>query len=99
MVALNSAFDAAAERNQINLALRGLDNQVALLHAAQVQTGDQDLPDDGTGITYHLTVMQEQMKDQKGQPVPNMLRATITAKWTLHGQADERDISELIYQP
>ena len=99
VMALDSAFDAANERNQIDVALRGLDNQMSLLHEARVSPGENDLPDDGSGILYHVSVEQEQMQDQKMQPVPNMYRATISAKWTLNGQADERDASELIYQP
>jgi hypothetical protein len=99
VMALDSAFDAALDRNQIDLAIRGLENQVALLHAARVLPGEQDAPDDGTGILYHVSVAQEQMQDQKGQPVPNLLRATVTATWRAHGQAEERDVSELIYQP
>jgi hypothetical protein len=98
-MALDSAFDAAMDRNEIDVAIRGLANQMTLLHAARVLPGDNDLPDDGSGILYHLTVLQEQMKDQKMQPVPNMYRATITATWKSHGQAQERDVTELIYQP
>jgi hypothetical protein len=99
VVALNSSFDAAEDRNQIDLALRGLSNQMALLHAARVLPGEQDAPDDGTGIAYHISIAQEQMQDQKKQPVPNMYRATITATWKWRGQDNERDVSELVYQP
>jgi len=99
VMALDSSFDAALERNQINMALRGLNNQIALLHSARVQPGESDAPDDGSGIQYHISIAQEQLQDQKGQPVPNTYRATITATWNFRGQAQERDFSELIYQP
>lgn len=99
VMALDSAFDAAMERNQIDVALRGLENQVALLHSARVLPGETDAPDDGSGILYHISVTQEQMQDQKKQPVPNMYRATITATWKFRGETQERDISHLIYQP
>jgi len=99
VMALDSAFDAAMDRNEVDAAIRGLNNQMALLHAARVLPGDNDLPDDGSGILYHLTVEQEQLQDQKKQTVPNMLRATITATWKSRGQAQERDVSQLIYQP
>ena len=99
VVALNSAFDAAHARAQIDLAVRGLNNQLALLHTARVLPGEQDVPDDGTGIAYHISVAQEQMQDQKHQPVPNMYRATITATWTDRNQPNQRDVSALIYQP
>jgi hypothetical protein len=99
VMALDSAFDAAMDRNQIDMALRGLENQMELLHAARQQPGELDLPDDGTGILYHLSVGQDQMQDQKGQPIPNMFRATITATWKSHGQTQERDVTQLMYQP
>jgi hypothetical protein len=99
VTALDSAFDAATDRNEMDGAIRGLENQMALLHAARVLPGESDLPDDGSGILYHVAISQEQMQDQKKQPVPNMYRATITATWKSHGQAQERDVTELIYQP
>jgi hypothetical protein len=99
VMALDSTFDAAMDRNEIDVAIRGLQNQMALLHAGRVLPGDNDLPSDGSGIVYHLAVEQEQMQDQKKQPVPNMYRATITARWKSRGQVQERDVTELIYQP
>jgi type II secretory pathway component PulJ len=99
VMALQSAFDAAMDRNEVDVAIRGLENQMALLHASPLLLGATDLPDDGSGILYHLMVEQEQMQDQKKQPVPNIYRATITATWTSRGLTDERDVSELIYQP
>ncbi|MCE0523466.1 MAG: hypothetical protein LV480_11215 [Methylacidiphilales bacterium] len=98
VIALNSSLDAAMDRNAAELATRGLQNQLVLLHAARVQPGDNDLPDDGSGVLYHLTVDQEQMQDQKNQLVPNMYRAVLTAKWKSHGQVEARTVSELIYQ-
>jgi Tfp pilus assembly protein PilV len=99
VMALNSAFDAAMDRNEIDMAIRGLDNQMVLLHSARVLPGENDLPDDGSGILYHVAITQEQMQDQKHQPVPNMYRATITATWKSRGETEERDVTELIYQP
>src|SRR6202020_1737121 len=86
VVALQSAFDAAMDRDEIDVAIRSLNNQMTLLHATPLLLGDSDLPDDGSGILYHLTVAQEPMQDQKSQPVPNMYRATITATWKSHGE-------------
>jgi hypothetical protein len=97
--ALQSAFDAAKDRNEVDLALRGLANQMALLHSARVLPGETDAPDDGTGVLYHISIAQEQMQDEKGQPVPNMYRATITATWKARADTEQRDVSELIYQP
>jgi hypothetical protein len=99
VMALNSSFDAAMDRNEIDVAIRGLESQMELLHSARVLPGETDAPDDGSGVLYHIVIAQEQMQDQKGQPVPNMYRATITATWKSRGEAEERDVSELIYQP
>lgn len=97
--ALDSSFDAAISRNEIDQAVRGLNNQMALLHGIHIQPEDQDLPDDGSGFLYHLTITQEQLFDQKHVPIPNMYRATLTVTWKSHGQTEDRSVSELIYQP
>ena len=99
VMALDSAFDATNDRNEVASAIRGLGNQMALLHSTRVVPGENDLSDNGSGILYHVAIALEQMQDQKNKPVPNMYRATITATWKSHGQAEERDVSELIYQP
>ncbi|SRR5260221_1933585 len=99
VLALSTALDVAKERNEIDAATRGLENQRALLHAGRVLPLDKDLPDDGSGILYHLTIQPEQLQDQKKQPVAGMYRATLRAKWKSGGQAEDRSVSELIYQP
>jgi len=100
VLALDRCFDAANDRNQIDLAVRGLQNQMALLYGTRIQPGDTDAPDDGTGVLYHVSVTQEQeLRDQKGQPIANMYRATITASWKAHGSTQTRNVSELIFQP
>jgi hypothetical protein len=100
VMALNRCFDAANNRNQIDLAVRGLGNQMALLHGARLTPGETDAPDDGSGVLYHISVLQEQdLRDQKGNPLPSMYRATITATWKDPGGAQSREVSELIYQP
>jgi type II secretory pathway pseudopilin PulG len=99
VAALSSAFDAADNRNEIDVAVRGLQNQMALLHGSRLLPGESDASDDGSGVLYHISVVQEQLNDQKGNPLPNIYRATITATWKSQGQSEERDVSELIYQP
>jgi hypothetical protein len=99
VVALDSAFDAAKSRNENDVALLGLQNQMALLHGARILPGDRDMPDDGSGVLYHVSVAIEQMQDQKQQPLQNMLRATITATWKSGSGQETRSVSELIYQP
>jgi type II secretory pathway component PulJ len=99
VVALNESFNAAQDRNAADAAARGLRNQLALLRAAPLAPGDRDLPDDGSGMNYHLIVAPEQMTDQKKQPVLGLLRATITARWKRDGRVESQEISELVYQP
>ena len=99
VMALNTAMNSAIERNAIDAATLGLENQRAMLHASRLVPTDKDLPDDGSGITYHLLVEPAQLQDQKKQPVAGIYRATITAKWGVGSHADDRKISELIYQP
>jgi hypothetical protein len=99
VIALDTAFNVAMQRNQIDTATRGLENQVALLHAQQLLPEDKDLDDDGSGILYHRTIQPEQVFDQKKQPLAGLLRVTITAKWNSAGQPYERHVSELVYQP
>jgi hypothetical protein len=101
VVALNKCLEAAVARNQIEVVVRGLDNQMALLHGTRIQPGESDAPDDGTGVAYHISVAQEQqLRDQKGLPIPSMYGATITATWkTPGGDVQTRTVSELIFQP
>lgn len=99
VMALNMAMNAALQRNAIDAATLGLENQRAMLHASRLIPTDKDLPDDGSGITYHLLVEAAQMQDQKKQPVAGIYRATITAKWGIGSHAQDRTITELMYQP
>jgi prepilin-type N-terminal cleavage/methylation domain-containing protein len=99
VVALNESMDAAKDRNGADAAVRGLSNQLSLLRGAPITPGDQDLPDDHTGLTYHLTIAPEPLQDQKKQAVLNIYRATLTVKWKSDGHAEDRQVSELIYQP
>ncbi len=99
VLALQAAFDVAKERNEIDVVLRGLQNQMALVHGARVDPNEKDVPDDGSGVTYHISIAPEQMQDQKQNPVEGIMRVTITAKWQSNGQDEDRSLSELIYQP
>jgi hypothetical protein len=90
---------AARERNEIAAAVNGLDNQLALVHGSRLVPSQQDLPDDGSGISYHLNIAVKQLKDQRNLPIPDLYEVTVTAKWTSDGQKEDRSLSELIYQP
>ena len=99
VLALDAAMTAGGERNEIAVVNSGLSNQMALLHEAPIFPCDKDIPGDETNIIYHLVIAPEQFKDQKGQPVLSIFRATITAKWKSHGQDEDRSLSALFYQP
>ncbi len=101
VVALDGCLDAANERNKIDLATHGLENQMALLHGSNIQPGETDAPDDGTGVAYHVSVaLAQDLRDQKGLPVPNTYNVTITATWkSPNGALETRAVSEMVYQP
>lgn len=99
VTALSESFRAAEDRNTADQAARGLRNQLALLRGAPIAPGERDLPDDGSGTTYHLAVAPEPMLDQKKQPILGVYRATIFAQWKSGGQVEKRQLWELVYQP
>ena len=99
VLALHESFGTAQDRNVADTATRGLRNQLALLHGGMLAPGERDADDDGSGISYHISVAPEPMLDQKKQPVLGVLRATVTAQWKRDGHAESRSISELVYQP
>jgi hypothetical protein len=100
VMALDGCLQAGAQRNKIDVAVRGLENQMALLHGSTIQPGETDAPPDGTGVSYHVSVLQAQdLRDQKGLPIPSIWRATITATWkSPSGELQTRSVSEMIYQ-
>ena len=101
VMALNGCLDTANARNRIELAVHGLENQMALLHGSNIQPGETDAPDDGTGVAYHVSVEQAQdLRDQKGLPIPSTYRVTITATWKApNGTLQTRSVSEMVFQP
>jgi len=101
VVALDGCLNTANARNRVDLAVHGLQNQMALLHGSNIQPGETDAPDDGTGVAYHISVLLAQdLRDQKGLPVPNTYRVTITATWkSPNGELQTRSVSEMVYQP
>ena len=101
VMALNGCLDTANARNRIELAVHGLENQMALLHGSNIQPGETDAPDDGTGVAYHVSVaLAQDLRDQKGLPIPSTYRVTITATWKApNGELQSRSVSELVFQP
>ena len=102
VLALDSCFDAADYRNQLDVAMRGLSNQMVLLHGARISAGENDAPGrrHRRGLS-HVSVTQEcELRDQKaGLPILNMYRATITASWKDHAISKSAMSLELIFQP
>ena len=99
VIALDQSFGAARERNTAEAAQRGLRNELALLQASPVAPGQRDLPDDGSGLHFRVSVAAEPMIDQHKQPLPGLFRTTVTASWTEAGHHESRQVSELVYRP
>jgi hypothetical protein len=99
VTALTGCFDAEKDRDAADRAVRGLRNQFALLRGGPLLPGEQDVAMDANGLTYHVAIVPEPMQDQKQQPLIGMYRATITAQWKIEGKADQRQLSEILYQP
>ncbi len=99
VAALTGCFDVEKDRDMADKVARGLRNQFALLRGGPLSPGEQDVPLDANGMTYRISINPEPMQDQKKQPVIGMYRATITAQWQVEGKADQRQMSEIIYQP
>ena len=99
VMALQAGVDTGKMRTTLDHVYNGFERQQALLHAGVILPVDKDLPDDNSGIAYHLTIEQAQLHDQDNRSLSGMYRATITAKWKSNGQPEQREISQLVYQP
>jgi Tfp pilus assembly protein PilV len=102
VIALNTCLETASARNQVDLVVRGLQNQMALLNGTRIQPGETDAADDGTGIAYHVSVsLAQNLRDQKQLPIPNMYQVVITATWSIPGSKDAqtKSVAEMVYQP
>jgi len=99
VVALDVSMDASWQREKIEGALRGLDNQIAQLHNTRLVPSENDVPDDGSGLTYSVKIELAQFRDQKNVPLAGIYRVTVTAKWKDGSEDESRDLSELFYQP
>ena len=99
VMALNAATDAATDRNQIDAATLGLENQMAQVSSAPVTPTRRDLPDDKSGIRYHLEVGPEPMQDDARKSFIGFYRITLRASWKAADRAESRELSQLVYQP
>lgn len=99
VMALHASMTIALQRNQVDAAIIGMQNQMALAAGTRLLPGEKDLPDDGSGITYQVLIEQAQLQDQNLHALNNIFRVTLTAKWKVDGDEETRSVSELVYQP
>ena len=99
VMALDAATEAAADRNYIDEATLGLENQMAQLSSGHLDEERRDLPADGSGINYHLDVGPEILRDARQRVFNGFYRTTLRASWRANGQTETRDLSQLVYQP
>ena len=99
VMALDVSMDSAWRREKIEGALRGLENQMAQVHNTRLVPSENDVPDDGSGITYSVKIETAQFKDQKNVPLSGLYQVTVTAQWKDGTQEESRDLSELFYRP
>ena len=99
IMALDAATDAATDRNHIDAATTGLENQMTLVASAPLAPGQRALPDDGSGIAYHVEIAPETLSDDNHKDFNGFYRITLQAKWKLEGRTETRELSQLIYHP
>lgn len=97
--ALDVCMDSARQREEVETALRGLENQMAQLHNTRLVPSENDVPGDGSDFTYSVKIELAQLRDQRNVPLNGIYRVTVTAKWKDGSQEESRDISQLFYQP
>ena len=99
VMALDAANDAAADRNRIDQAVQGLENQMAQVGKGRLGEESIDLPDDHSGIAYHLEVSPETLTDDDQKRYSGFFRIHLTAIWPDGKGKATRELSELKYQP
>jgi type II secretory pathway component PulJ len=99
IMALDAATDAATDRNHVDAATVGLENQMAKISSTRLAETQRGLPDDGSGITYHLQVAPESLRDDNRKDFNGFFRVTFQATWKANGRTETRELSQLIYQP
>ena len=99
VVALDQATDAATDRNQVDAATVGLENQMVQVANTRLATTVRDLPPDGSPIAYHLEVDPQTLQDDDKKSFSGFYRVTLKATWKAGRDTETRDLSQLIYQP
>ena len=99
VVALDEATGAATDRNQVDAATIGLENQMVQVANTRLATTTRDLPADGSAIAYHLEVDPQTLQDDDKKSFSGFYRVTLHATWKAGQATESRDLSQLIYQP
>jgi Tfp pilus assembly protein PilV len=99
VMALDAATDAATDRNHIDAATLGLENQMAKISATRVAETQRELPDDKSGITYHLQIAPASLQDDQRKEFNGFFRITLQASWKVESRKETRELSQLVYQP
>jgi type II secretory pathway pseudopilin PulG len=99
IMALDAATDAATDRNQIDAATVGLENQMAQIVSTRITPVRRDLPNDNSGITYRLEIGPEPLQDDAQRSFVGFYRVTLKARWKAGSRDESRELSELVYQP
>ena len=99
VMALDAATEASTDRNHIDAATVGLENEMTKICNTRLAEGQRDLPDDGSGISYRLEIAPQTLSDDQRKEFRGFLRVTLHAKWKSGGREESRDLSELVYQP
>jgi hypothetical protein len=99
VMALDAATDAATDRNHVDAATLGLENQMTKIAGTRLAETIRNLADDGSGITYRLQIAPESLRDDNHKNFDGFFRVTLQASWKADGRAETRELSQLIYQP
>jgi type II secretory pathway component PulJ len=99
VVALNAATSAATDRNEVDAATVGLENNMAQVTGTRLATTTRDLPGDGSSIAYHLEVEPQVLQDDERKSFAGFYKVTLSATWKSGSESESRDLSELVYQP
>jgi Tfp pilus assembly protein PilV len=99
VMALDAATDAATDRNHVDAATLGLENQMTRIASTRLAETQRSLESDGSGISYHLQIAPESLRDDNRKDFDGFFRITLQASWKTEGRTETRELSQLIYQP
>jgi type II secretory pathway pseudopilin PulG len=95
VMALDAATDAATDRNQVDAATLGLENQMAKISSTRLAETQRSLPDNKSGIAYHLQIAPESLRDDNRKNFNGFFRVTLQASWIAQGRKETRELSQV----